>query len=87
MVNKNINKIKLGIMEKILPNRLKKRRNTPKRVSNRTIKSLENNFSVTTTKNISSTSEMTIDKPQIVTKPEIAIMPKIVNQKKLLNHK
>ena len=63
MVNKNINKIKLGIMEKILPNRLKKRRNTPKRVSNRTIKSLENNFTVTATKNIINTLKIVIEKP------------------------
>ena len=44
MINKKMNQIKLGIMRKILPNVLKKRRNTPKRVFNRKIKSLENNF-------------------------------------------
>ena len=44
MINKKMNQIKSGIMRKILPNVLKKRRNTPKRVFNRKIKSLENNF-------------------------------------------
>ena len=52
MINKKINQMKSGIMRKILPNKLKKRRNTSKRVSNRTIKSLENNFGVMATKNI-----------------------------------
>ena len=46
MANKKINQIKLGIMRKIMPNKLKKIRNTSKRVSNRTLKSLENKFSV-----------------------------------------
>ena len=46
MTNKKINQIKLGIMRKIMPNKLKKIRNTSKRVSNRTLKSLENKFSV-----------------------------------------
>ena len=55
MINKKVNQIKSGIMRKILPNKLKKRQNTSKRVSNRTIKSLENNFSVIVTKNIIST--------------------------------
>ena len=55
MINKKVNQIKSGIMRKILPNKLKKRQNTSKRVSNRTIKSLENNFSVMVTKSIIST--------------------------------
>ena len=55
MINKKVNQIKSSIMRKILPNKLKKRQNTSKRVSNRTIKSLENNFSVIVTKNIIST--------------------------------
>ena len=46
MTNKKINQIKLGIMRKIMPNKLKKIRNTSKMVSNRTLKSLENKFSV-----------------------------------------
>ena len=36
------NQIKSRIMHKIQPNMIKKRQNTPKRVSNRGIKSLEN---------------------------------------------
>ena len=55
MINKKVNQIKSGIMRKILPNKLKKRQNTSKRVSNRTIKYLENNFSVMVTKSIIST--------------------------------
>ena len=63
MINKKINQIKSGIMRKILPNGLKRIRNTPKRVSNRTIKSLENNFTVTATKNIINTLKIVIEKP------------------------
>ena len=58
-------------MRKILPNKLKKRQNTPKKVSNRRTKSSENNFSVAATKNIINTPEIAIDKPQRVTKPEV----------------
>ena len=47
VINNQINQIKSGIIQKI---RSKKRRNTLKRVSNRGIKSLENNFSVKATK-------------------------------------
>ena len=43
IVNKKINQIKSSIMQKI-------RSNTAKKVSNREIKSLENNFSVKATK-------------------------------------
>ena len=46
MINNNINQIKLGIMRKIIPNKLKERQNTSKRISNRTLKSLENNSRV-----------------------------------------
>ena len=67
-------------MCKIRPNKIKKRQNTPKRVSNRGIKSLENNFSVKATKNIISTPKIVIEKPQIVNKPEIVTMPKIVTK-------
>ena len=63
MLNKKINQIKSSIMGKILPNKLKKRRNIPKRVSNRRIKSLENNFSVKATKNIINTPKIVIEKP------------------------
>ena len=82
MINKKMNQIKLGIMRKIMPNKLKKRRNTPKRISNRTLKSLENNSHVIATKNIISTLKIVISKPQIVTKPEVVTMPKIVTKPK-----
>ena len=62
MVNKKINQIKLRILKKIVPNKLKKRRNTLKRVSKRGIKSLENNFSVKATKNIINTPKIIIEK-------------------------
>ena len=77
MVNKKINQIKSGIMGKI-----KKIRNTPKRVSNRIIKSLENNSSVIATKDIISTYEIVIEKPQIVAKPEVAALPKLATKPK-----
>ena len=46
MVNKKINQIKSSITKKIPPNSFKKSQNTLKNVSNRGIKSLENNFIV-----------------------------------------
>ena len=49
VISNKINQIKSRIMLKIVPNR---RQNTLKSVSNREIKSLENNFSVKATKNI-----------------------------------
>ena len=66
-------------MRKIRPNKIQ---NTPKRVSNRGIKSLENNFSVKATKNIINTPKVAIEKPQIATKPNIVDKSKIVTQKK-----
>ena len=80
IISDKINQIKLGIMQKIRPNKTKKRQNTPKRVSNRGIKSLENNFSVNATKKIIHTPRIVIEKPQIVVKPEIVTMPKIVTK-------
>ena len=82
IISDKINQIKSGIMQKIRPNKTKKRRNTPKRVSNRGIKSLENNFSVKATKNIINTPKIVIEKPQIVTKPEVVTMSKLVNKVK-----
>ena len=67
-------------MQKIRPN---KRRNTPKKVSNRTTKSLENNFNVMATKNIISTPKIVIDEHQIVTKPKVVTIPKIVSKPKI----
>ena len=64
-------------MQKIGPN---KRQNTPKRVSNRRTKSLENNFSVNTTKNIISTPKIVIEKPQIVDKPNVGTSSKIATK-------
>ena len=46
MISNKINQIKSDVIWKILPNRFKKRQNTPKMVSNRGIKSLENNSCV-----------------------------------------
>ena len=80
IISGEINQTKSGIMQKIRPNKTKKRRNTPKRVSNRGIKSLENNISVKATKNIISTPQIVIEKPQIVNKPEIVTIPKIVTK-------
>ena len=81
-------------MQKIGPSKTKKRRNAPKKVFNRTIKSLENNFGVLATKNIINTPKIVIDEPQIVTKPKVVTIPKIVSkpeiglkQKKLVNQK
>ena len=89
VISNKINQIKSGIMKKIMPNKLKKRRNTlkkrrntPKRISNRTIKSLENNSRVIPTKNIISTPKIVINKAPIVTKPEVVTMPKIVTKPK-----
>ena len=80
IISDNINQIKPGIMQKIRPSKTKKRRDTPKRVSNREIKSLENNFSVKATKNIISTPKIVIEKLQIVNEPEIVTMRKIVTK-------
>ena len=49
VISNKINQTKSRIILKI---QSKKRRNAPKRVSNRGIKSLENNFNVKATKNI-----------------------------------
>ena len=80
MVNKNVNQIKSSIMRKIQPN---KRRNTLKKVSNRTIKSIENNFSGTVTKNTISTPKILNEKPQIVTKPKVVTILKLVTISKI----
>ena len=94
MARKMLNSKIKGIMRKIVPNRFKKGRNTLKRVSNRGIKSLENNFSVKATKNIINTPKIVIEKPQIVDKPRVVTSSKIaskvkklVNQKLLINRK
>ena len=80
MVNKEINQIKLSIMQKIRPN---KRRNSVKKVSNRRIKSLENNFSITATKKMISTPKIVNEKPPIVVKPTVVTLPKIASKPKI----
>ena len=68
-------------MQKIRPNKTKKRRNTTKRG----IKSLENNFSVKATKNTISSPKIVIEKPPIAAKPKIATKPKIVDRPEIVN--
>ena len=63
MISIKINQIKSRIMHKIQPNKIQ---NTLKRVSNREIKSLENNFSVKATKNVINTPKIVIEKTPIV---------------------
>ena len=58
MANKKINQIKSGIMRKIMPNSLKKTRSTPKRISNRTLKWLENKSRAIATKGVISTPKI-----------------------------
>ena len=87
VISNQINQLKSRIMQKIRPNKIK---NSPKRVSNREIKSLENNFSVKATKNIINIPKIVIEKPQIIAEPnvvtssKIAIKPKKVSKPKLL---
>ena len=80
MITKKINQIKLTFKMKILSNRFKKRQNTSKRVSNRGIKSLENNFSVKATKKIINTPKIVIEKPEIVVKPKVVTSSKIATK-------
>ena len=82
MISNEINQIKSDIVQKIRPNKSKRRQNIPKRVSNRGIKSLENDFSVKTTKNIISTPKIVIEKPQIVAKPRVVTSSKIAPKMK-----
>ena len=74
-ISNKINQIKSRIMHKIWPN---KRQNTLKRVSNRGIKSLENNFSVKATKNV-------IENPPIVVEPKIVTSSKIATKRKIID--
>ena len=82
VISNQINQIKSRIMQKIRPKKTKKRQNTPKKVSNREIKSLENNFSVKATKNIINTPKIVIEKPQIVAKPNVVTSSKIATKLK-----
>ena len=91
VISDQINQIKSRIMHKILLNKIKKRQDTPKRVSNRGIKSLESNFSVRATKNIINTPRIVIEKiplvakPNVVTSPKIATKPKKVSKPKIVD--
>ena len=80
IIGDKINQVKSGIAQKIRPKKIKERRNIPKRVSNRGIKSLESNFNVKATKNIINTPKIDIEKTQIVNKTEIATKPKIARK-------
>ena len=79
VIRNQINKIKSRVMRKIQPNKVQ---NTLKRVSNRRIKSLENNFSVKATKNIINTPKIVIEKSPIVAKPNVVTSSKIATKPK-----
>ena len=51
-------------------------------MSNRKIKSLENNFSVKATKNMINTPEIVIEKSQIIAKPNVVTSSKIATKPK-----
>ena len=71
----------ISTAEKMLNSRIKGQ-NTPKRVSNRGIKSVENDFSDKATKNIINTPKIVIEKPQIVAKPRVVTSSKIASKVK-----
>ena len=70
VISNQMNQIKSRIMRKIWPNKIQ---NTPKTVSNREIKYLEN---------IINTPEIVIEKPQIVTEPKVVTSSKKVSKPK-----
>ena len=82
MLSNKINQIKSDIIQKILANRFKKRQNNLKNVSNRRIKSLENNFSVKATKTIINTPKIVNEKSLIVAKPNVVTLSKIATKPK-----
>ena len=82
VISNQINQIKSRVMHKIRSNKIKKRQNTLKRVSNRGIKSLENNFNVKATKNIINTPKIVIEKSPIVTEPKVVTSSKIATKPK-----
>ena len=73
----------LSTAKKMLNSRIKGQ-NTLKRVSNREIKNLENNFSVTATENVIKTPKIAIEKPPIVVEPKVVTS---ANRKLLINQK
>ena len=78
-ISNQINQIKSRIIHKIRPN---KKQNTLKRVSNREMKSLENNFRVKATKKIINTPKIVIEKPPIVAEPKVVTLSKIASTPK-----
>ena len=66
-------------MHKIWPNKIQ---NTPKRVSDREIKSLEYNFRVKATKMIINTPKLVFEKTPIVAEPKVVTLSKIVTKPK-----
>ena len=85
VIRNQLNKIKSHVMRKIKPNKVQ---NTFKRVFNRRIKSLENNFSVKATKNIINIPKIVIGKSPIVVKSNVVTSSKIATKpKKLVNRK
>ena len=79
VISNQINQIKLRIMHKIWRN---KRQNTLKRVSNREMKSLENNFRVKATKKIINTPKIVIEKTPIVAELKVVTLSKIASTPK-----
>ena len=79
VISSQINQIKSRIMRKIRP---KKRQNTPKRISNREIKSLDKNVSVKATKNMINTPKIVIEKPHIIAEPNVVTSSKIATKPK-----
>ena len=88
VISNQVNQIKSRIIHKIRPN---KKQNTLKRVSNREMKFLENNFRVKATKKIINTSKIVIEKtptvaePKVITLSKIASNPKKVSKPKKIN--
>ena len=79
VLRNQLNKIKSRVMRKIKRNKVQF---TLKRVSNRGIKSLENNFSVKATKNIINTPKIGIEKSPIVVKRNVVTSSKIATEPK-----
>ena len=79
VLSNQTNQTKSRVMCKIKPNKVQ---NTFKRVSNRGIKSLENNFIVKATKNIINTPKIVIEKSPIVVKPNVVTSSKIATKPK-----
>ena len=78
-ISNQINQIKSRIVHKILHN---KRQNTLKRVYNKEMKSLENNFRVKANKKIINTPKIVIENPPIVAEPKVVTLSKIATKPK-----